>query len=52
MQTQEILRLIIEEMRERRDKFSSEREDERAEELQYWIDRLQTVIARANAGWY
>ena len=52
MQIQEMLRLIIEEMRERRDKMSDEREDDRAEEIQHWIDRLQTVIARANAGWY
>jgi len=52
MQTQEILGLIIEEMRERSDELSDKRKYEMAEELQYWIDRLRTVIARANAGWY
>jgi len=52
MQVQELLGLIIEEMRERKDKLYSEHEYDMAEELHYWIDRLRVIIARANAGWY
>lgn len=52
MRIQEMLGLIIEEMRERIDTLYDKNEDDKAEELQRWIDRLQTVIARANAGWY